>query len=82
MDMDVPATTTDQLSLRDKLLFSIDDAAFLLSFSTSFLYKAVSAKTLNHIKLGKGVVRFTRENLEDFVQYLAGIRDGKGKHKA
>ncbi|GAB4023843.1 MAG: hypothetical protein Fur0010_27070 [Bdellovibrio sp.] len=51
----------------EKLLFTIEDAAKILNLKISRLRTAVFKKEIGYVKLS-GLVRFTKENLEEWIK--------------
>lgn len=61
-----PATATREATLAEGPLLRPDQAAYLLSVKTSWVYEAVRSGRVPCIRIGRHI-RFTRRMLEDWL---------------
>ena len=56
-----------QVSEQTPMIYTVDEAAFLLSVSTSSIRRWIRNGSLKTVRLGTGVVRIELDELVDFI---------------
>ena len=61
-----------------QLLYSVEDAAAMLSLSRSTLYELMNRNQIKYIKIGRST-RFTQKQLDDFIQQIVAKAERRKK---
>lgn len=64
--------------LQTQLLYSVEDAATMLSLSCSTLYELMNRNQIKYIKIGRST-RFTQKQLDDFIQQIVAKAERRKK---
>jgi excisionase family DNA binding protein len=63
------ATQEVQLAPLERMLYKVNEVAYLLNISRSQLYLLMAAGSIKAVKIGSSV-RFTKKQIEDFINSL------------